>query len=94
MEYFILLFKIVKNHGCTSIVVNPEVKDKLALSKVQVLTEFDANETVDAIIAGTTTGSMHLCLGLEHTAFGVLILGLAEYFCHGIELEKETEGLI
>lgn len=49
------LFKIVKNNGGTSIVVNPEVKDKLALSKVQVLTEFDANETVDAIIAGTTT---------------------------------------
>ena len=49
------LFKIVKNHGCTSIIVNPEVKDKLALSKVQVLTEFDANETVDVIIAGTTT---------------------------------------
>ncbi len=48
------LFKIVKNHGCTSIVVNPKVKDKLALSKVQVLTEFDANETVDDIIAGKT----------------------------------------
>ena len=47
-----------------------------------------------SFIAGTMTGSMHLCLGLEHTAFGVLILGLAEYFCHGIELEKETEGLI
>jgi len=48
------LFKIVKNHGCTSIVVNPKVKDKLTLSKVQVLTEFDANETVDDIIAGKT----------------------------------------
>ena len=49
------LFKIVKNHGCTSIIVNPEVKDKLALSNVQVLSEVDANGTVDDIIAGKTT---------------------------------------
>lgn len=45
-------------------------------------------------IAGTMTGGGTLCLGLEHTALGVLTLGLAEYFCHGIDLEKETEGLI
>jgi hypothetical protein len=36
------LFKIRKENGRTSIEVNPEVKQKLESSKVEILTAFDA----------------------------------------------------
>lgn len=49
------LFKIRKVNGRPSIEVSPLAKDILAQSKVQVLTAFEANEIVNAIIAGTTT---------------------------------------
>ena len=48
------LFKIRKENGRTSIEVNPEVKQKLASSKVEILTAFDAEEVVQAIINGTS----------------------------------------
>ena len=48
------LFKIRKANGHTSIEVNPEVQEKLASSKEDVLTAFDADEVVNAIINGTS----------------------------------------
>lgn len=48
------LFKIRKENGRTSIEVNPEVKQKLESSEVEILTAFDAEEVVQAIINGTS----------------------------------------
>jgi CRISPR/Cas system-associated exonuclease Cas4 (RecB family) len=49
------LFKIRKINGRTSIEVSPDAQAVLAQSKVQVLTAFDAEEVVNAIINGTTS---------------------------------------
>lgn len=48
------LFKIRKENGRTSIEVNPEVKQKLESSKVEILTAFDAEDVVQSIINGTS----------------------------------------
>lgn len=48
------LFKIRKENGRTSIEVNPEVKQKLESSEVEILKAFDAEEVVQAIINGTS----------------------------------------
>lgn len=49
------LFKIRKINGRTSVEVSPDAQTVLAQSKVQVLTAFDAEDVVNAIIGGTTT---------------------------------------
>ncbi len=49
---------------------------------------------VTSIIAGTITGTLHLCLGIQHTILGIFVLCLSEYFRHGIRLEQDAEGLI
>ena len=48
------LFKIRKENGRTSIEVNPEVKQKLESSEVEILTAFDAEDVVQSIISGTS----------------------------------------
>ena len=48
------LFKIRKENGRTSIEVNPEVKQKLESSKVEILTAFPAEDVVQSIINGTS----------------------------------------
>ena len=48
------LFKIRKENGRTSIEVNPDVQKKLESSEVEILTAFDAEEVVQAIINGTS----------------------------------------
>lgn len=49
------LFKIRKINGRTSIEVSPDAQTVLAQSKVQVLTAFDAENVVNAIINGATS---------------------------------------
>lgn len=56
------LFKIRKENGRTSIEVNPEVKQKLESSKVEILTAFEADEAVHSIINGTS-GEQETYLG-------------------------------
>ena len=56
------LFKICKENGRTSIEVNPEVKQKLESSKVEILTAFDAEDVVQSIISGTS-GEQETYLG-------------------------------
>ena len=56
------LFKIHKENGRTSIEVNPEVKQKLESSEVEILTAFEADEAVHSIINGTS-GEQETYLG-------------------------------
>ena len=56
------LFKIRKENGRTSIEVNPEVKQKLESSEVEILTAFDAEDVVQSIINGTS-GEQETYLG-------------------------------
>lgn len=56
------LFTIRKENGRTSIKVNPEVKQKLTSSKVEILTAFEADEAVHSIINGTS-GEQETYLG-------------------------------
>jgi hypothetical protein len=56
------LFKIHKENGRTSIEVNPELKQKLESSEVEILTAFEADEAVHSIINGTS-GEQETYLG-------------------------------
>ena len=63
------LFKIHKENGRTSIEVNPEVKQKLESSEVEILTAFDAEEVVQAIINGTSGEQAKYLGGIKFVDF-------------------------
>ena len=79
------LFKIEKNQkGRAEAVMAPDARQRIAQSKVQVVTPFDVDELCDTIIAGKTTEQTTdknpTCMGMGFVPF---INYVADYYCNG-----------
>lgn len=79
------LFKIDKNQqGRAEAVMAPDARQRIAQSKVQVVTPFDVDELCDTIIAGETTEQTTeknpTCMGMRFVPF---IHWAADYYCNG-----------
>ena len=79
------LFKIEKNQqGRAEAVMAPDARQRIAESKVQVVTPFDVDELCDTIIAGETTEQTTdknpTCMGMRFVPF---INYVADYYCKG-----------
>jgi len=78
------LFKIEKNRqGRTEAVKMPDARQRIAQSKVKVVTPFDVDEICDRIIAGETTeqktGKNPTCMGMGFVPF---IHWAANFYCN------------
>ena len=79
------LFKIEKNQQSRAeAVMAPDARQRIAQSKVQVVTPFDVDELCDTIIAGETTEQTTdknpTCMGMRFVPF---INYVADYYCKG-----------
>ena len=79
------LFKIEKNQqGRAEAVMASDARQRIAQSKVQVVTPFDVDELCDTIIAGETTEQTTdknpICMGMGFVQF---IHWAADYYCNG-----------
>ena len=79
------LFKIEKNQqGRAEAVMAPDARQRIAQSKVQVVTPFDVDELCDTIIAGKTTEQTTdknpTCMGMGFVSF---IHWAADFYCKG-----------
>ena len=79
------LFKIEKNQqGRAEAVMAPDARQRIAKSKVHVVTPFDVDELCDTIIAGETTEQTTdknpTCMGMRFVPF---INYVADYYCKG-----------
>ena len=79
------LFKIEKNQqGRAEAVMAPDARQRIAKSKVHVVTPFDVDELCDSIIAGETTEQTTdknpTCMGMRFVPF---INYVADYYCKG-----------
>ncbi len=79
------LFKIEKNQqGRAEAVMAPDARQRIAQSKVHVVTPFDVDELCDTIIAGETTEQTTeknpTCMGMRFVPF---IHWAADYYCNG-----------
>ena len=78
------LFKIEKNQqGRAEAVMAPDARQRIAESKVQVVTPFDVDELCDTIIAGETTEQTTdknpTCMGMRFVPF---IQWAADFYCN------------
>lgn len=75
------LFKIIKKNGRSEVEVVPGALDKLASSKVQLLTAIDVDAICDAIIDGRTGEQNEKKGWMENLTFEAFVKLMSEHYC-------------
>lgn len=76
------LFKIIKKNGQSVVEVVPGALDKLASSKVQLLTAFDVDAVCDDIINGNPGEQNEDNSWMENLKFESFVKLMSEYYCN------------